>query len=77
MIYYAFYYHLSGAMVKFGQFVEEGEWIGATGATGKSADGQEPHLHFEIRYVPFLPPGLGTQGRIDPALIFGRYLVCK
>lgn len=77
MVYYAFYAHLLSALVQLGQAVEEGEWIGMSGSSGKSAEGEDPHLHFEIRYVPFLPGGLGTKGRVDPALFFGQYLVCR
>jgi len=49
---YAFYAHLSARFVRTGQKVKEGEWIGLTGNTG-NAEGEKPHLHFEIRYVPF------------------------
>jgi murein DD-endopeptidase MepM/ murein hydrolase activator NlpD len=52
LIVYAFYAHLSARFVRTGQKVKEGEWIGLTGNTG-NAEGEKPHLHFEIRYVPF------------------------
>lgn len=76
-IYFAFYAHLMGALERITPQVNEGDIIALTGNTGKSAEGEKPHLHFEIRYLPFLPPGLGTGGRIDPALFFGRYLICS
>ena len=44
----AHYWHLQydGAMVKVGDSVKAGQWIGLSGNTGYSAF---PHLHFEVQ----------------------------
>ncbi|MFQ5399867.1 MAG: peptidoglycan DD-metalloendopeptidase family protein [Anaerolineae bacterium] len=45
--YETLYAHLSNIGVYPGQVVEKGQWIGATGDTGRSSG---PHLHFEVRF---------------------------
>jgi murein DD-endopeptidase MepM/ murein hydrolase activator NlpD len=54
------YAHLSRVDVAMGQVVQQGQQIGAIGATGMATG---PHLHFEVRVnntptdpVPWLPP---------------------
>lgn len=71
---YAFYAHLSLAGVGKMKMVSEGEMLGLTGISG-NAGGTSPHLHFEIRTIPW--PGLGLVGRIDPGDILGyQYYSC-
>ena len=48
--YETLYAHLSSINVYAGQVVEQGQYIGATGNTGRSSG---PHIHFEIRYNDF------------------------
>ena len=58
--YITYYGHLKGATVTAGQWVNQGDLIGATGSTGNSTG---PHVHFEIRLngvrqnpLAYLPP---------------------
>ena len=55
------YGHLSAALVKVGQLVNQGQPVGLEGSTGNSTGA---HLHFELRInqkpvdpAPYLPPG--------------------
>ena len=67
---FAFYAHLSLALVHVGQSVRAGEKIGLTGHSG-NASASAPHLHFEIRSTSTTSPGLGASGRVDPAKVLG------
>ncbi|GAB3552553.1 hypothetical protein GCM10027343_38220 [Noviherbaspirillum agri] len=69
---YATYAHLSMILVRRGAPVEKGKLIGLTGNTGnaRSMQGEDQHLHFEIRTI--LQPGKGLNGRIDPAVMYGH-----
>lgn len=59
---YTGYAHLSSTVVNAGQWVERGQLIGYSGATGV---GTGPHLHFEA--FPLYPAfGNGYAGRINP-----------
>jgi murein DD-endopeptidase MepM/ murein hydrolase activator NlpD len=74
---WAFYAHLSVALVTKGTLVEAGKVVGFTGHTG-NASASAPHLHFEIRNTPNPNPGLGAIGRVDPATVLGyQFLVCS
>jgi murein DD-endopeptidase MepM/ murein hydrolase activator NlpD len=69
---YAAYCHLSMFIVMKGDSVKRGGAIGYTGNTGnaRSMQGEDQHLHFEIRTAQF--PGTGLGGRIDPATLYGH-----
>ena len=61
------YGHLSTALVKVGQRVNQGQAIGLEGSTGNSTG---PHVHFELRInnqpvdpTPYLPPGVPSAFR--------------
>lgn len=68
---YAAYAHLSLCIVRDLQQVVGGEFIGMTGNTGNAEmmEGDDQHLHFEIRTIEH--PGLGLVGRIDPRQFYG------
>ncbi len=58
------YGHLDSIEVAAGEFVEKGQVVGKTGATGRVSG---PHLHYEVRYlrkrldpVPFIEWGMET-----------------
>jgi murein DD-endopeptidase MepM/ murein hydrolase activator NlpD len=65
---WAFYAHLSFALVTKGLLVDEGQPIALTGNSGNAGD-TPPHLHFEMRTEPW-PQG-GLAGRIDPGEVLG------
>lgn len=63
---YSAYAHLSSTVVNVGQWIQRGQLIGYSGATGV---GTGPHLHFET--FPLFPNfGNGFAGRVNPN-IFG------
>lgn len=68
---YAFYAHLSLFNVAMYQHVAAGEWIGLTGNSGNasSMQGDDQHLHFEIRTMEM--PGRGLGRRLDPKTVYG------
>ena len=68
---YAAYCHLSLSLVVRGEAVRAGHAIALTGDSGnaKNPNGEEQHLHFEIRTQQ--NPGKGLGGRIDPASFYG------
>ncbi|MDM8534194.1 M23 family metallopeptidase, partial [Clostridiaceae bacterium HSG29] len=52
---FSFYQHLDERFVKTDQFVENGEYIGTVGTTGRSTG---PHLHFAISFHnKYIDPG--------------------
>jgi murein DD-endopeptidase MepM/ murein hydrolase activator NlpD len=64
---YGAYAHLGGFVgISKGSRVSAGDWIGITGNSGNatSMQGEDQHLHFEIRDV--LQPGKGLGGRKNP-----------
>lgn len=69
---FATYCHLSFIYVNAGDRVARSQLIAATGNTGNASNmqGEDQHLHFEIRTIKFPARGLG--GRIDPAQLYGR-----
>ena len=69
--YWAAYCHLNTTFLKRNDAVRRSDPIGMTGTTGNatSMQGEDLHLHFEIRTMPF--PGRGLTGRIDPATLYG------
>lgn len=70
--YFAFYAHLTSAVVLPGSIVRAGQLVGYTGRTG-NASGGAPHLHFEIHTVSTSSPGKGLTGRVDPGAILGYH----
>ena len=69
---YAAYCHLSILrVVRKGEPVDAGQFIGLTGNTGNadSMTGDDQHLHFEIRTIDL--PGKGLGGRLDPKDLYG------
>lgn len=71
---YAAYCHLSFIVVGENKHkqIKRGDLIGYTGNTGnaQSMQGEDQHLHFEIRTMAFPSKGLG--GRLDPATLYGH-----
>jgi murein DD-endopeptidase MepM/ murein hydrolase activator NlpD len=69
---YAAYCHLSFRLAQPGETVMRSQVIGTTGRTGNASnmEGEDLHLHFEIRTKP--RPGPGMTGRVDPASLYGR-----
>lgn len=59
-----YYAHQSQTLVKAGNKVKQGDYIGKIGSTGLVTG---PHLHFEVR----LPDGNGGYYRVDP----GSYII--
>jgi murein DD-endopeptidase MepM/ murein hydrolase activator NlpD len=73
--FFAHYAHLSAAGIAAGTAVRAGDVVGWTGVSG-NASPKAPHLHFEIREMAAINPGLGLTGRLDPAQFLGyQYLV--
>ena len=71
--YWALYAHLSTTIwVHVGQSVSQGQVIGNTGSSGRSAKGEPPHLHFEIATSRDLKRGRRNQ--IDPSIVLGTFL---
>jgi len=48
---YLTYGHLASLSVKEGMLLTEGDEIGTVGNTGRTARGEDPHLHLEVRDV--------------------------
>jgi murein DD-endopeptidase MepM/ murein hydrolase activator NlpD len=71
----AFYAHLSpgSVVVRPGDFVHAGQYIAQTGVSG-NANGNAPHLHFEIRTTSAASVGGGLANRLDPGEILGYRL---
>jgi len=69
--YWAAYAHLGVIFAQEQALVAKNEVIALTGTSGNAASmqGDDLHLHFEIRLTPF--PGTGLGGRIDPAVLYG------
>ncbi|UWG96403.1 M23 family metallopeptidase [Dehalobacter sp. DCM] len=55
--------HLAAVNVVYGQTIKEGTVLGIMGSTGNSSG---PHLHFEVRRVPW-----GSRDEINPAIFLG------
>lgn len=73
--YRALYAHLLEALVRPGQWVEQGQLLGRVGKTGyekddpaKETDG--PHLHFETAIGPY--PRASEAPRVDPVAYLAR-----
>lgn len=74
---YAFYAHLLQVRVKTGDLVMEGQILGATGTSG-NAENTPPHLHFEIRTIPYPPYPSELHWRINPGDILGyQFYTCS
>ena len=69
--YWALYAHLSQAWVTEGQQVADGQVIASTGLSG-NAEGEPPHLHFEIATDGSLRKH--RHNYIDPSIILGSFL---